>query len=366
MRDLVRRVGQRVMVGFHGPDPSADVKTLIREFGVGHVILFARNVVSPEQVAALCRELQDLNRRAGADLPLLIAVDQEGGRVARLRAPWTVWPPLRALGRIGDERLARELGAALAVELRACGIRWDFAPVVDVDTNPKNPIIGDRSFGDVPELVGRLGVAFIPGLEGGGVASCAKHFPGHGDTDVDSHLDLPSIEHSRGRIEDIELRPFRDMVAAQAASIMTAHVLVREFDETMPATLSPRLIDGLLRKRNGLRGRHRLRRPRDEGDRQALEAGDRRGGRGCGRLRRAAGLRDHGHAGGGHRGPGARRRIGNAGTEAVRRVAAPHPRAQGALLAAVRGARPGAGARRGRPRGEPARSRAEIAARGGY
>ncbi len=254
MRDLVRRVGQRVMVGFHGPDPSADVKTLIREFGVGHVILFARNVVSPEQLAALCRELQDLNRRAGADLPLLIAVDQEGGRVARLRSPWTEWPPLRALGRIGDERLAREFGAALAVELRACGIRWDMAPVVDVDTNEKNPVIGDRSFGDVPEMVGKLGVAFSAGLEGGGVASCAKHFPGHGDTDVDSHLDLPSIEHSRGRIEDIELRPFRDMVAAQAASIMTAHVLVREYDETMPATLSPRLIDGLLRREMGYAG----------------------------------------------------------------------------------------------------------------
>lgn len=242
------------MVGFHGPDPTPEIRALVRDFGVGHVILFARNVVSPEQVASLCRELQGLNRRAGADSPLLIAVDQEGGRVARLKEPWTVWPPLRAVGRIGDEGLAREMGASMAAELRACGIRWDMAPVVDVDTNPNNPIIGDRSFGDIPEVVGRLGVAFSQGLEGGGVASCAKHFPGHGDTDVDSHLDLPSIEHSRGRIEDIELRPFRDMIAADVASIMTAHVVVRELDDALPATLSPAVIDGLLRKQMGYRG----------------------------------------------------------------------------------------------------------------
>lgn len=254
MRQIVRDVGQRVMVGFHGHEASADVRKLIRDFGVGHVILFARNVGSPEQVAQLCGELQDINRRAGGDAPLLIAIDQEGGRVARLKEPWTVWPPLRALGRLGDERLAREMGAALARELRACGIRWDMAPVVDVDTNPNNPVINDRAFGDVPEIVGRLGVALSQGLESGGVASCAKHFPGHGDTEVDSHFDLPSIEHSLHRLDDIELKPFRDMVAAGVASIMTVHAIVRELDENMPATLSRPIIDGLLRRKMGYHG----------------------------------------------------------------------------------------------------------------
>lgn len=242
------------MVGFDGAAPSPEVRMLLRDFGVGNVILFARNVESPEQVADLVRELQESARHAGHDQPLLFAIDQEGGRVARLRAPWTLWPPLRAVGRIGDADLSRRMGTALATELKACGIRWDLAPVVDVDTNPRNPIIGDRSFGDDPEAVGRLAVAMIRGLEDAGVAACAKHFPGHGDTDVDSHLDLPSVEHARSRLEDVELRPFRAAIAAGVASIMTAHVVVRELDDAAPATLSRAVLTDLLRETMGYRG----------------------------------------------------------------------------------------------------------------
>ena len=248
MKQGVRRVGQRFMVGFDGLAASGDVKKLIRDFGAGHVILFARNVAGPEQVAELVRELQSVARAAGHEVPLLVAVDQEGGRVARLREPWTVWPPLRALGRTGSEEIARRVGEALAAELRECGIRCDFAPVVDVDTNPENPVIGDRSFGEDPERVGRLGAAMIRGLQEGGVAACAKHFPGHGDTGVDSHLDLPAVDHSRARLDDVELPPFRKAIEAGVATVMTAHVLVRALDDALPATLSPTLIDGLLRK----------------------------------------------------------------------------------------------------------------------
>jgi len=236
------------MVGFEGLEPSPDVKRLITDFGVGSVILFARNVDRPEQVADLVRELQGIARDANHDLPLLIAVDQEGGRVQRLRGPWTVWPPLRAVGRTGSEDLAREMGQAIALELLACGIRCNFAPVVDVDSNPRNPVIGDRSFGDDPELVGRLGRAMIEGLQGTGVAACAKHFPGHGDTDVDSHFDLPAVDHPLARLQEVELRPFRQAIDAGVATVMTAHVLVRELDPELPATLSPRVIDGLLRR----------------------------------------------------------------------------------------------------------------------
>jgi beta-N-acetylhexosaminidase len=249
MRESLRRVGQRFVVGFDGHEPSADVRTLIRDYGVGGVILFGRNVDRPEQVAELVRELQGIARDAGHDTPLAIAVDQEGGRVQRLRAPWTLWPPMRAVGREGSEEIARAVGEAMAAELTACGIRWDFAPVVDVDTNPKNPVIGDRSFGDDPEQVGRLGAALIKGLQQGGVAASAKHFPGHGDTSVDSHLDLPLVEHSPSRLADVELRPFRHAVEASVASIMTAHVLVRELDEALPATLSPAIVSQLLRER---------------------------------------------------------------------------------------------------------------------
>jgi beta-N-acetylhexosaminidase len=242
------------MVGFEGHTASADVKALIREYGVGHVVLFARNVAGPEQVADLVRELQSVARDASHERPLLVAVDQEGGRVARLREPWTVWPAARAVGRVGSEETARQLGQALAEELSACGIRWDFAPCVDVDTNPKNPVIGDRSFGDDPDLVGRLGVAMLQGLQQSGVAASAKHFPGHGDTDLDSHLELPAVDHPRSRLDDVELRPFRMAIAAGVASVMTSHILVREIDDTRPATLSPALVAGLLRKDLGFGG----------------------------------------------------------------------------------------------------------------
>lgn len=248
MRDGVRRAGQRVMVGFDGLEPTPDLKRLLREYAVGGVILFSRNVDGPEQVAELVRELQGLARDAGHEAPLLVAIDQEGGRVQRLREPWTLWPPLRALGRLASEAHAARVGEGLAAELAACGILWDLAPVVDVDSNPRNPVIGDRSFGDDPELVGRLGAALIRGLQGGGVAACAKHFPGHGDTELDSHLDLPVVDHSRARLDEVELPPFRMAIEAGVASVMTAHLLVRELDERLPATLSPRIIDGILRR----------------------------------------------------------------------------------------------------------------------
>jgi beta-N-acetylhexosaminidase len=248
MRESVRRVGQRFMIGFDGLEASTDVKRLIREFAVGHVILFARNIAGPEQVAGLLRELQETARDAGHDTPLLIAVDQEGGRVARMGPPWTVWPPLRALGRIGSGDLARRMGAALAAECGSAGIKCDFAPIMDVDTNPDNPIIGNRSFGDDPDVVGRLGAAMIEGLQGGGVVASAKHFPGHGDTDLDSHLDLPVVEQSRSRLEDVEIRPFRRAIAAKVATIMMAHVLYPELDPEFPASISKPIVDGILRR----------------------------------------------------------------------------------------------------------------------
>jgi beta-N-acetylhexosaminidase len=249
MKESLRQASQRIMVGFEGFAPSADARALIKHYGVGQIILFARNVDSPEQVAELVRELQAIARDAGHDLPLMVAVDQEGGRVARLRTPWTAWPSLRALGRLDSEEHARRMGSALAAELRPCGLLWDLAPVVDVDTNPKNPVIGDRSFGADPERVGRLGAALIEGLQGGGVAACAKHFPGHGDTDLDSHLELPIVTHPLSRLDEVELPPFRRAIEAGVVSIMSAHVLVPELDETRPATLSPGVLQTLLREK---------------------------------------------------------------------------------------------------------------------
>ena len=253
-RDRIARAATRVMAGFDGHEANDHARRLIRDFRVHSLILFQRNVDGPAQVAELVRELQGLALEAGYSRPLLIAVDQEGGRVQRLRAPWTVWPPIRRLGELGSEDLVRRMAGAMAAELLACGIGLDFAPVVDVDTNPENPIIGDRSFGRDPEQVGRLGAAFIEAMQSAGVAACAKHFPGHGDTDKDSHLDLPIVEHSRSRLEEVELPPFKKAIAAGVAAIMTAHIVVRELDEKVPATLSSAVVTTLLREQLGYRG----------------------------------------------------------------------------------------------------------------
>jgi len=237
------------IVGFQGPSPSDEVRALLRR-GVGGVILFARNVESAGQVAGLTAALK---REAGR--PLLTSVDQEGGRVMRLRKRhgFTELPSMRALGAHGDEGVARQAGELLGRELRAVGIDLDYAPVVDVDTNPENPVIGDRAFGSDPALVGRLGAALAQGLQSQGVAACAKHFPGHGDTSQDSHRELPRLRHPLSRLRAVELPPFLALARAGVASVMTAHVVFSALDRDRPATMSPQVLR-LLREECGFSG----------------------------------------------------------------------------------------------------------------
>ena len=242
--------GQLLFVGFPGFDLPADLAQRIRQGRVGGVILFRRNIREPEQVRTLIRTLHDL---APADAPLTVAVDQEGGRVQRLRDPWTEWPPMRSLGEHGTPQDTASFARALALELLDCGVDLNFAPVVDVDSNPQNPVIGDRSFSRDPATVARHGAAFIEALQEAGVAACAKHFPGHGDTDLDSHLALPRLDLDLERLERIELPPFRAAIAADVASIMTAHVLFPKLDAKRPATLSPDVM-GVLREDLGYDG----------------------------------------------------------------------------------------------------------------
>jgi len=237
-----------LIVGFDGAEAPPGVLDLVRR-GVGGVILFARNVRSPTQVARLNRSL-----KAAAPGLLLCCVDQEGGRVARLRAPWTEWPPMRVLGATGDETFARDTGRTLARELKSCGFDLDFAPVLDVDSNPANPVIGDRSFGRAATAVARMGAALVRGLQDGGVAACGKHFPGHGDTSQDSHLVLPRLAHGIERLRQVELPPFRAAIEAGVASVMTAHVVFDELEPGVPATMSEPAIGGLLRGELGYRG----------------------------------------------------------------------------------------------------------------
>jgi beta-N-acetylhexosaminidase len=249
-REFRRSAGQLAIVGFAGGSIPADVRRLAKEFDLGGVIFFARNVESPEQVAELSREARELAR----ELPLWVSVDQEGGRVARLKSPFTVWPPMITLGRSGDEALAERFARALAGELKAVGINMDYTPVLDVLTNPKNPVIGDRSLAERAEDVARLGAVIIRTLQAEGIAASGKHFPGHGDTSVDSHFELPLIEHPPERLREVELVPFRAAIDAGVASIMTAHILIPALDEHRPGTLSKRIVTDMLKGELGYRG----------------------------------------------------------------------------------------------------------------
>jgi beta-N-acetylhexosaminidase len=245
-----REIGQLLVGSLPGTTVTPEIRSLAREFQLGGVILFARNIEAPEQVAELAHDVQQL----ATEMPLWVSADQEGGRVARLKAPFTEWPPMAVLGRSGDTRLAARFARAMALELRAVGITLDYAPVLDIHTNPKNPVIGDRALAEDAEMVGRLGAAIIRGLQENGVAACGKHFPGHGDTSVDSHVALPLVEHPPDRIRRVECVPFRAAIAADVAFMMTAHLFVPSLDETHPATLSARVVRGMLREELGFGG----------------------------------------------------------------------------------------------------------------
>lgn len=240
-----RDIGQYLIGSMPGTSIPVELRSLAREFDLGGVILFSRNIEAPEQVAELAAESEALGRTQ----PAWVSVDQEGGRVARLKEPFTKWPPMATLGRAGKEAeaLAERFAKALASELLAVGITLDYAPVLDIHTNPKNPVIGDRALAERAEDVARLGRVIIRALQGAGLAACGKHFPGHGDTSTDSHFELPLVEHPPDRLRAIEFEPFRAAVAAQVAFIMTAHVLVPSLDENRPATLSPDVVQKLLR-----------------------------------------------------------------------------------------------------------------------
>jgi beta-N-acetylhexosaminidase len=268
MPEIMRQdVGQLLWIGFSGPVSPA-LRGRLARGQAGAVVLFKRNlpiavVDGPGggeercDLEALAALNADLHAAAPDGAPLLIAVDQEGGVVQRVRAPATRWPEMAAFDRFAppeDTALAEQVGRAMGDELAALGFDIDFAPVLDVHTNPANPIIGGRAFGTEPEAVARRALAFARGLGAAGMIACGKHFPGHGDTTTDSHLELPRIDHDWDRLERVELLPFRRAAAAGVPLIMTAHVVFAALDPGRPATLSPQVMTGLLRERIGYRG----------------------------------------------------------------------------------------------------------------
>jgi beta-N-acetylhexosaminidase len=248
---LGRLVGQLLSVGFDGTTPPAPLRARIADSEVGGVMLFRPNIADPGQLAALVGALRGA---APTEAPLLVSIDQEGGVVQRVRAPATVWPPMLAVGAAGDVARTAAVGRAVGDELAALGIGWDFAPVLDVHTNPANPVIGDRAFATEPEAVAVHALAFWRGLRAAGLVGCGKHFPGHGDTRTDSHHELPIVPHDLERLRRVELAPFAAAARAGMEALMTAHVLYPALDPARPATLSRRIATELLRGELGFQG----------------------------------------------------------------------------------------------------------------
>ena len=246
--------GQMLMSGFEGTTLNPETEDLIRNHHVGGLILFSRNYENPKQLHTLIRDIQDVAASTSTGQPLFISVDQEGGRVARLTEPFTKYPPLCCVGNSQSEDLAYRFGQSLASELMDVGINMDYAPVLDVHTNPDNPIIGDRAIASDPETVAKLANSFIKGFRDKGMIPVGKHFPGHGDTHVDSHLDLPTVNRDAATLDEVELVPFRDTISKGLEVIMTAHVIYTAWDSKNPATFSKTILQDILRQRLGFQG----------------------------------------------------------------------------------------------------------------
>ena len=249
---LHQKIGQLLLFGWK-TDAQADA--LITEFAAGGVVLMGRNIAAPAETAAFIARLQALAGQNGLP-PLFVAVDQEGGRVQRLGPPrYPHRLSQREIGAAADPNAARTAARKIGTALKTLGFNWDFAPVLDVDSNPLNPVIGDRAYSSDPAIVAALGVAAVQGFQDdAGILACGKHFPGHGDTDVDSHLALPTLRRTLADLEVVELVPFRAAARAGLAAIMTAHILFPALDPHLPATLSPAILTGLLRRELGFSG----------------------------------------------------------------------------------------------------------------
>lgn len=250
---LKEKVGQMLSVGFDGLEPSPAIKDMIQNYHVGSVILFPRNVKDSMQLVSLINQLKALNKNN--PLPLIISADQEGGKVNRLPEDATRFPANLILGRRNSVQLAYDVGRVTAVEMRAYGFNLNFAPVLDIFSNPRNTVIGERALGTNPEVVARLGVALMKGLKDGGVIPVIKHFPGHGDTVVDSHVDLPRLDHDMQRLKSFELIPFKRAIEEGADTVMVAHIMFPNITkEKVPASLSREIITGMLRQELGFEG----------------------------------------------------------------------------------------------------------------
>lgn len=252
MKDLI---GQQMIIGLSGEELTQDEAQFIVDNNIGGVILFDRNLTSVEQTHKLISDIQQLRYKTPDQTPLFISVDMEGGRVQRLKDPYTIWPPVKNLGDIGSSNIAFQYTQLMGRELKAMGFNLDYAPCVDILMNPDNKVIGDRSLSSDPDTVAKLASAMVRGYIKSDVMTCAKHFPGHGYTSVDSHFDLPVDER---KLKDLEaqgdLEPFKKVIKSRVDMIMTAHIQYPNIDAKFPVTLSSFFIQQFLREALRYRG----------------------------------------------------------------------------------------------------------------
>lgn len=251
---MTDKLGQLFIIGLRGKTLTPSEAEFIVRNNIGGVILFDRNIESPQQVHELVTSVQALRHKTRDKLPLFISIDMEGGRVARLKKPFTEWPPIGRIGALDSTSVAFKFAHSMGLELKAVGINLDFAPCVDVLTNPKNVLIGDRSLSSDPEKVAKLSSALVRGYIKSGIIACAKHFPGHGNTVIDSHDDLPVEDSDLERLRQVEMVPFKKAFRARLDMVMTAHMKFPKVDPEWPVTLSEKFLKDILRKELRYRG----------------------------------------------------------------------------------------------------------------
>ncbi len=248
------KIGQRLFVGFEGQTVTDTLRELVTEYKTGNIILFKQNIENKHQLKKLCDDIQQLVQ-SELSIPAFISIDQEGGMVTRLSGDCSNVPGAMAIAATGDKDYAYQAGLITAKELLALGVNFDLAPSLDVNNNPNNPVIGVRSYGDSAKQVSDYGIEMIRGLTDGGILSCIKHFPGHGNTNVDSHLGLPTIDFTYQEIEKLELVPFKNAIQAGAQSVMMAHISYPKIEsDGIPATFSKVFIQDILRDKMAFDG----------------------------------------------------------------------------------------------------------------
>lgn len=251
---VTEKIGQLIMAGIDGTQVNEDTKKLLDSYNVGGFIFYGYNIRNEQEAVELFNQLKQINGKKASHIPLFMSVDEEGGRVSRMPSTLTKIPSARKVGKAKNEQLATEIGDVIGQELNAFGLNMDYAPVLDVNSNAKNPVIGDRAYGNEVNIVSQMGIAVMKGLQQRDIIPVVKHFPGHGDTSVDSHIGLPVVKHDMERLRKLELVPFKQAITEGADAVMIAHILLPKIDKSAPASFSSIIIHDLLRKELGFTG----------------------------------------------------------------------------------------------------------------